>query len=90
VAGSCECGKEPSGPIKCGEFLVQLMDLLASQEGLCFLKIASQSVTKLIYWKYIHVYPRNRGIPRPEKQNLKIKEINGSQVSKRAPRENGL
>ena len=21
VAGSCECGNEPSGPIKCGEFL---------------------------------------------------------------------
>ena len=21
VAGTCECGNEPSGPIKCGEFL---------------------------------------------------------------------
>jgi len=21
VAGNCECGNEPSGPIKCGEFL---------------------------------------------------------------------
>ena len=24
VAGTCECGSEPSGSIKCGEFLVQL------------------------------------------------------------------
>jgi hypothetical protein len=31
VAGTCECGNEPSGSIKCGEFL----DRLASQEGLC-------------------------------------------------------
>ena len=28
VAGCCECGNEPSGPTKCGEFL----DLLASRE----------------------------------------------------------
>jgi hypothetical protein len=28
---TCECGNEPSGSIKCGEFL----DYLASQEGLC-------------------------------------------------------
>jgi hypothetical protein len=31
VAGSCEYNNEPSGSIKCGEFL----DLLASQERLC-------------------------------------------------------
>jgi hypothetical protein len=24
VAGTCECGNEPSGSIKCGEFLDQL------------------------------------------------------------------
>jgi hypothetical protein len=24
VAGTCECGNEPSGSIKCGEFLYQL------------------------------------------------------------------
>ena len=28
---TCECGNEPSGSIKCGEFL----DCLASQERLC-------------------------------------------------------
>jgi hypothetical protein len=32
VAGGCECGNEPSGSIKCGEFLV-FVDLLSSQEG---------------------------------------------------------
>ena len=34
VAGTCECGNEPSGTIKCGEFLDQLKNRLASQEGL--------------------------------------------------------
>jgi len=24
VAGTCECGNEPCGSVKCGEFLVQL------------------------------------------------------------------
>jgi hypothetical protein len=33
VAGSCECGNEPSGAIKRGEFL------LASQEGLCSMEL---------------------------------------------------
>jgi hypothetical protein len=32
VAGSCECGNEPSGFIKRGEFLALAEDLLASQE----------------------------------------------------------
>ena len=35
VAEACECGNEPSGSIKCGEFLDQLQTKLASQEGLC-------------------------------------------------------
>jgi len=36
VAGNCESGDEPSGSIKCGEFLEQLIDnQLASQEALC-------------------------------------------------------
>jgi hypothetical protein len=30
VAGPCEHGNEPSGSIKCGEFLVELSVLLAS------------------------------------------------------------
>jgi hypothetical protein len=33
VAGYCEHGNEPSGSIKCGEFLDKLSVLLASQEG---------------------------------------------------------
>jgi hypothetical protein len=33
VAGSCVYGDEPSGSIKCGEFL------LASQEGLCSMEL---------------------------------------------------
>jgi hypothetical protein len=36
VAGSCEHGNEPSGSIKCGEFLV-----LASQEGLRSMELVS-------------------------------------------------
>ena len=34
VAGSFECGNEPSGSIKCKEMFEFLEDLLASQEGL--------------------------------------------------------
>jgi len=34
VVGTFECSNEPSGSIKCGEFLDSL-NLLASQEGLC-------------------------------------------------------
>jgi hypothetical protein len=41
VAGSCEHGNEPSGSIKCGEFLDYLSVLLASQEGLCSMEIVS-------------------------------------------------
>jgi hypothetical protein len=33
VADASECGNEPSGYIKCREFLE--LNLLASQEGLC-------------------------------------------------------
>jgi len=33
VAGTCEYGDEPSGSIKCGEFLDWLQNQLASQEG---------------------------------------------------------
>ena len=32
VAGSCECGNEPLGSIKRGEFLDQLRNLSASQD----------------------------------------------------------
>jgi hypothetical protein len=41
VAGSCEHGNEPSGSIKCGEFLDKLSVLLASQEGLCSMDLVS-------------------------------------------------
>jgi hypothetical protein len=33
--GTCEFGNELSGSIKCGEFLDQLQNQLASEEGLC-------------------------------------------------------
>jgi hypothetical protein len=39
VAGACECGNEPPGSIKCGEFLAE--KLLASQEGLCSMELVS-------------------------------------------------
>ena len=35
MAGTCEYGDEPSGFIKCGEFLDWLQNQLDSQEGLC-------------------------------------------------------
>ena len=35
VAGTCECGNELSGSIKCREFLDYLQNQLPSQEGLC-------------------------------------------------------
>ena len=35
MAAFCECGNEPSGSIKCGEFLDPAEGLLACQEGLC-------------------------------------------------------
>ena len=35
MAGTCECGNELSDSIKRGEFLDQLQNQLASQEGLC-------------------------------------------------------
>jgi hypothetical protein len=41
VASSCEHGDEPSGSIKCGEFLDWLSVLLASQEGLCSMEFFS-------------------------------------------------
>ena len=34
MADVCECGNEPSGSVKCGEFL-DAANQLASQEGLC-------------------------------------------------------
>jgi hypothetical protein len=41
VEGSCENGNEPSGSIKCGEFLDYLSVLLASQGGLCSMELVS-------------------------------------------------
>jgi len=35
VADGCECGNEPSGSVKCGEFLDLAAKQLAAQEGLC-------------------------------------------------------
>jgi hypothetical protein len=35
VAGTCECGDERSGSIKCEEFFDQTENRLASQVGLC-------------------------------------------------------
>jgi hypothetical protein len=33
--GTCKCGNEPSGSIRCGEFFRLAENRLASQEGLC-------------------------------------------------------
>jgi len=37
VAGVCECGNEPSGSVKFGEFFS--WELSASQEGLCSMRL---------------------------------------------------
>jgi hypothetical protein len=34
-SGTCECGNEPSGSIKCGEFLRVVENRLPPQVGLC-------------------------------------------------------
>jgi hypothetical protein len=46
VAGACECGNEPSGYVKWGEFLDMAEDLLASQEWLCSMAFGVRSNTK--------------------------------------------
>jgi hypothetical protein len=35
MTGTCECGNEPSGSIKRGEFLDWLRNRLVSEEGHC-------------------------------------------------------
>ena len=35
MTGTCDCGDEPSGSIKCREFLRLAEKRLLSQEGLC-------------------------------------------------------
>jgi hypothetical protein len=42
VAGSYEHGNEPSGSIKCREFLDRLSVLLAYQEGLCSMELVTE------------------------------------------------
>ena len=42
VMEAYECGNEPSGSIKCREFLDWLQNQLASQEGLCSMEYLSK------------------------------------------------
>ena len=55
MADACECGNEPSGSVKCGEFLDQLEKHLASQEGLCTMEqVSIVSIFKEVFVeKYI-------------------------------------
>jgi hypothetical protein len=46
--GSCEHGNEPSGSIKCGQFLDYLSVLLASQGELCSMELAVHSLSKCV------------------------------------------
>jgi hypothetical protein len=41
VVDACECSNEPSGSIKCREFLKLAKDLLASHKGLCSMQLVS-------------------------------------------------
>jgi hypothetical protein len=52
VAGSCECGNEPSGFIKRGISLLA-EDLLASQEGLCSMELVSYDIPFDLEYKII-------------------------------------
>jgi hypothetical protein len=45
VAGSCECGNELSGYIKCGDYLT--VEILAPQEGLCSIELVGSLVMSL-------------------------------------------
>ena len=47
VAGTCECGNEPSGSIKCGKFLDQLRNGQLLREGLGCIELVNQSVSLL-------------------------------------------
>jgi len=44
---SCECGNEPLGPIKFGNFVELTGDLLACQEGVSSMELVSWSVVWL-------------------------------------------
>ena len=45
-AGSCKCGNEPWGSIKCGELLAEvLLDAFASGEGLCSMSYPVRDLT---------------------------------------------
>jgi hypothetical protein len=46
MAGSCECGNEPSGSIKCEKVRVA-EDLLAPQEGLCSMELVISFTTHI-------------------------------------------
>ena len=35
MAGTCDCGNEPSGSIKCGEFVDWLRNCVAPEDVLC-------------------------------------------------------
>jgi hypothetical protein len=50
VAGTCECGNEPSGSIKCGEFLDCAENWLASEERLCCMELLDYSVGLFVSW----------------------------------------
>ena len=52
MAGSCECGNEPSGSVKRREFLGMPGDPLASQEGLCSMEL----VIYVCVCVYIYIY----------------------------------
>ena len=47
MAGSWEQGDEPWGSIKCVELFFLTMELLASEEGLCFVELVGLSIQPL-------------------------------------------
>jgi hypothetical protein len=56
VVGCCECGSEPSGSVKCREFLDQLReDLLTFKEGVCsmYLVVSAKVYNSIINFSFI-------------------------------------
>ena len=76
VADACECGNEPSGSVKCGEFLDQLQ---TSQ----LLKKDSAPWSKWVYvtkngeWKSW----TNRGLEEMSKGEIIVKWVKGQRIS---------
>jgi hypothetical protein len=63
VAGTCECGNEPSGSIKCGEFLDWLRNgqLLKKDSALWITGVCKEKVTRYNFVNIINPLEHTAG-----------------------------